>query len=155
MASYQAEVQTVSTGGFMTVTVESGSLSTAKQVIQHIYNPITIRNLREVRGSNSSSVSVGDIGSMGAMISLIAIVWALVTFTPWVLMTFLGGFGTWVGEKITGMSVSDYANSNEDVGHKRMAFILVLALLAGGFGFVQGHQIMNDTNKEVKTNVSK
>lgn len=154
MASYQAEVQTVSSGGFMTVTVESGSLSTAKQVIQHIYNPITIRNLRQVRGSSSSSVSVGDIGSTGAMISLIAIVWALVTFTPWVLMVFFGGFGTWVGEKLTGLSVSDYANSNEDTGHKRMAFILVLALLAGGFGFVQGNQLVNNTNTEVKTNVS-
>jgi hypothetical protein len=156
MASYQAEVQTVSSGGFMTVTVESGSLFTARQVIQHIYNPITIRNLRQARGSNSSSsVSVGDIGSMGATISLIAIVWALVTFTPWVLMIFLGGFGTWVGEKLTGMSVSDYANSNEDIGHKRMALILALALFAGGVGFVQGHQFMNDTNTEVKTNVSK
>jgi hypothetical protein len=155
MPKYSADIKVVSSGSFFNVTVDSGSLWTAKETIQHIYNPLSIRNLRECRGSSSSSVSVGDIGSTGAMISLIAVVWALVTFTPWVLMIFLGGFGTWVGEKITGLSVSDYANSNEDSGHKRIVFILILALLAGVVGFVQGHQIVNNTNTEVKTNVSK
>lgn len=156
MPLYRADIKVVSSGNFFEVTVEEGSLSTAKQSIEHIYNPISIRNLREARRSSSLSSSSMDIGSTGAIVSLIAVVWALVTFTPWVLMIFLGGFGTWVGEKLTGMSVQDYADSNEDHGHKRMVFILILALLAGGFGFVQGTEITNTntTNTEMKKNVS-
>jgi hypothetical protein len=152
MATYSADIKVVPTGTFFKVTVESGSIGTAQETIKHIYNPITIHNLREVRGNHSSSgIDFSSVGSTGVFASLIAIVWLLITFTPWVLMVFLGGFGTWVGEKITGMSVEEYSNSGEDHGHKRMVFILILALLAGGFGFVQGHHIQNSdtTNVEV------
>ena len=55
MATYKAEIKTVPTGGQFTVTTESGSISTARQQIEKLYDPIYIYNLRECRGGGSSS----------------------------------------------------------------------------------------------------
>jgi len=72
--------------------------------------------------------------------------WAFFTFTPWILMLGGGALGTWVGEKVTGQSVEEYTDSTEDSGHKKAAIVLTLALLCGGFGFIQGNNLQNDWN---------
>ena len=72
--------------------------------------------------------------------------WAFFTFTPWILMLGGGALGTWVGEKVTGQSVEEYTDSTEDSGHKKAAIALTLALLCGGFGFIQGNNLQNDWN---------
>jgi len=74
MATYKAEIKTVPTGSSYTVTVQSGSYSTAKQEIEHLYDPIYIRNLREVGGGSSSS---SDGSSFGALMKLFAFMAAL------------------------------------------------------------------------------
>jgi hypothetical protein len=142
MATYKAEIKTVPTGSSYTVTVESGSISTAKQEIEHLYKPIYIRNLRQVSNSNSSSSSgVGDIGGTVGLIGLVAAGWAFVSFTPWILMGLGGALGTWIGEKVTGQSVEEYTQLDDDSGHSKAAIVLALALLLGGVGFVKGDEI--------------
>ena len=74
MATYKAEIKTVPTGSSYTVTVQSGSYSTAKQEIEHLYNPIYIRNLREVSGGRSSS---SDGPGFGGLMKLFAFMAAL------------------------------------------------------------------------------
>jgi hypothetical protein len=142
MATYKADIKTVPTGSQYTVTVESGSMSTAKQEIEHLYNPIYIRNLRQVSNNNSSSGSgIGDIGGTAALVGLVAVGWAFVSFTPWILMGLGGAFGTWVGEKVTGQSLEDYTTRDDDNGHSKAAIVLALALILGGIGFVKGDEI--------------
>ena len=62
MALWKADIKVVDTGTFFTVTVDAGSAGTAKETIQHIYNPLQIYNLRQVssRGNSSASFSSGD-----------------------------------------------------------------------------------------------
>jgi hypothetical protein len=141
MATYKAEIKTVPTGTAYTVTVESGSISTAKQEIEHLYDPIYIHNLREVRGGNSSGSGVGDVSGTVGLIGLVAAAWAFVSFTPWILMGLGGAAGLWVGEKVTGQSVEEYTSRSDDKGHGKAAIVLALTLLAGGFGFVKGDEI--------------
>jgi len=141
MATYKAEIKTVPTGTAYTVTVESGSISTAKQEIEHLYDPIYIRNLREVRGGNSSGSGVGDVGGTVGLIGLVAAAWAFVSFTPWILMGLGGAAGLWIGEKVTGQSVEEYTSRDDNKGHTKAAIVLALTLLAGGFGFVKGDEI--------------
>lgn len=76
MATYKALIKTVPTGSAFEVTTESGSISTAKQQIEKLYDPIYIHNLREVR--NSSSVSE----SSGSWFLILAIfgIWLIVTY---------------------------------------------------------------------------
>jgi hypothetical protein len=78
MATYKAEIKTVPTGTSYTVTVESGSMSTAKQEIEHLYHPIYIRNLREVgSGGGSSSIDGG-----WTLIFVVLGLWAAITYWP-------------------------------------------------------------------------
>jgi hypothetical protein len=76
MATYKAEIKTVPTGSSYTVTVESGSISTAKQEIEHLYDPIYIRNLRQV-SSGSSSSGGGDGEGYVWLIGLLFAVWLI------------------------------------------------------------------------------
>lgn len=73
MAIYKAEIKTVPTGSSYTVTVESGSMSTAKQEIEHLYDPIYIRNLRQVGSGGSSDGSVEGTWFLIAILVTIAI----------------------------------------------------------------------------------
>lgn len=80
MTTYKAEIKTVPTGSAYTVTVESGSMSTAKQEIEHLYNPIYIRNLRT---ANSSSSSSDDGDSSSSFYSLLFFIGLCVIVTYW------------------------------------------------------------------------
>lgn len=61
MATYKADIKTTPTGSIYSVTVEAGASYVAKQEIERLYNPIFIRNLRQVSNGSSSSSS-GDNG---------------------------------------------------------------------------------------------
>jgi hypothetical protein len=84
MATYKAEIKTVPTGSSYTVTVESGSISTAKQEIEHLYDPIYIRNLRQVSGGSSSSSS-GDVEGYVWLIAILFVIWLIAEYWMFVL----------------------------------------------------------------------
>ena len=141
MATWKADIKTTTTGSIYSVTVEAGASYVAKQEIERLYRPIFIQNLREVRNGSSSSGSDVSGGASVVGVGLLAACFAFVYFTPWVLMFLLGGVSTWIGEVVTGQSLEEYTQRDDDYGHRRAALVVVLALLAGGFGFVKGDEI--------------
>jgi len=158
MATWKADIKTTPTGSIYSVTVEAGASYVAKQEIERLYNPIFIRNLHQV-SRNSSSSSGSDSGSIGGTVGLIGLIaagWAFMSFTPWILMGLGGAFGTWVGEKVTGQSIEEYNERDDDLGHSKAAIVLALALILGGIGFVKGDEIKKgfdapDAPAEVKS----
>jgi len=99
--------------------------------------------------------------SGGSILGLLAIgggLWAFFTFTPLILMLLGGAFGTWIGEFATNQGLIDYREIKEPTSdqRKKATIALALALLCGGYGFVQGTNMQNgwntpDTIEEVKT----
>jgi hypothetical protein len=79
MPTYKAEIKTVPTGSSYTVTVESGSMSTARQEIEHLYEPIYIRNLRQV---GSESGSDGSIEGTWFLIAILVTIVIAIQFWP-------------------------------------------------------------------------
>ena len=147
MATYKAEIKTVPTGSFYTVTVESGSISTAKQEIDHLYDPISVRNLRQVSNNSSASSSIDDVSGTVGLVGLVAACWVFVSFTPWIAMLAGGAAATWVAEKLCGTSLEGACDDDND---KAVAIILASALIVGGVGFVQG----SNWQKEMQTEQS-
>lgn len=141
MATWKADIKTTQSGSTYSVTVEAGASYVAKQEIERLYRPIFIRNLREVHGGSGSSDSDLDTGGAVVLIGLFAAGWAFMTLTPWILMLFLGSFAFWAGEKVTDQSLEEYGEREDGHGNKRIAFVLILSILAGGFGFVKGDEI--------------
>jgi hypothetical protein len=143
MATWQAEIKVTNTGSYFPVTVEAGASYVAKETIQHIYSPITIRNLHQVsnRSSSNPAASEASMNATVGLLGLIAVGWAFMTFTPWILMTVGGAAGAWIGEKVTGQSIEDYNERDDDLGHGKAGIVLALALILGGVGFAQGDSI--------------
>jgi len=79
MATYKALIKTVPTGSAFEVTTESGSISTAKQQIEKLYDPIYIHNLREVSGGSSLS-DAGDFGGMLMLCLILFGIWLIVEY---------------------------------------------------------------------------
>jgi hypothetical protein len=90
------------------------------------------------------------------LVGLIAVGWAFMTFTPWILMTLGGAIGAWFGEKVTNQSIEDYNERDDDLGHGKVAITLLLALILGGVGFVQGDSLKKgfDAPSDTPTEVS-
>ena len=154
MARWSATVFVNSRVGQITTEVEAATASGAKEQIYAKHGNVqSIRNLRQV-SSSGSEMSTSD--GLGLLI-LCGAIWALVSFTPWILMGFGGALGTWIGEITTGQSVSEYTERTDDSGHGKAAIVFALALIMGGFGFVKGTEIHNYFNSpstpssEVKT----
>lgn len=147
MATFQAEIKTTPTGSYHVVTVEAGASYVAKQEIEHLYRPITIKNLRQVSSSNQPSYSP-EASWIG--IGLIGSLFLFAMFTPWVLMTIGGAIGTFFGEIVTQQSLQDYTEREDDFGHKRAAFVIALALICGGIGFTQGNKLHQEFNSEAE-----
>ena len=143
MATWRADVFVNSRVGRITTEVQASTFSGAKEQIYAKHGDVQqIANLREVRNSGGSSGSdFGSIGGTVGLIGLVAAAWAFVSFTPWILMGLGGAFGTWVGEKVTGQSIEEYNERDDDLGHSKAAIVLALALVLGGIGFVKGDQI--------------
>ena len=100
------------------------------------------------RVNNHYNSSIGQIGGTGGLLVMGVMIWLLIEFTPWILMIVLGGIGLKLGEKITGLSVSDYADNPYNQKHKQVSMILILSLIAGGFGFIQGNEFKNYLNTD-------
>lgn len=131
-----------SKSGYVDIEVSANTLGGAKEQLQNVYGAEQIINLREVsKSSSESSGSGASLGGTATLIGLFAAGWAFMTFTPWILMVIGGAAGTWIGEKVTGQSVEEYGDTDEDTGHGKAAIVLALALIAGGVGFVKGDEI--------------
>lgn len=142
-----------SKSGFVDIEVTANTYGGAKEQLENIYGAQQIRNLREI-GSGSSGIGGGSLSSSGgmALAGLLGAGALLLYFTPWVLMTVYGAAATWVAEKVTGQSVSEYADSSDeemsDSHHTKAMITLAAALFFGGLGFVQGASWNKDLNKE-------
>lgn len=150
MATWQADIKVTQTGNYFPVTVEAGASYVAKETIQHIYNPITIRNLHQVRsGGGGGSLPIPSGGGT-LLVGLFAGAGLLLYFTPWVLMTVYGAAGTWLSQKIVGVTVSDFADNDNptDEEVKRGMIILASALILGGAGFIHGTLWNKELNVE-------
>lgn len=143
MATWQAEIRVTNTGSYFPVTVEAGSAGVAKDTIEHIYSPLTIRNLHQISSRSSSSSSGGDGGGAVALVGLIAAVWVFANFAHFILMLGGGAIGAWIGELVTGQSLDDYSECDEDddASHIKFLIMLILSLSLGGFGFVKGLEV--------------
>lgn len=97
---------------------------------------------------NSSSGGHIDIGSWGGIAVAAVVLWLLIEFTPWILMFGMGATGAWIGEKVTGQSIEEYGNSDDDTGHGAIAVVLALSLILGGLGFVKGNEIKQSINND-------
>lgn len=145
MATWRADVFVNSQVGKITTEVEAATFGGAKQQIYARHGNVqSITNLRQVSSSSGSSGgSEIDGGGVIALVGLIAAGWAFVTFTPWILMGLGGVAATWIGEKITGFSITDFGENgtDDDSDYSKAAIVLALALIAGGFGFVKGVEL--------------
>lgn len=151
MATYTAEIKIKNPGNYFTVTVEAGATYEAKEIINHIYNPVTIRNLRQVSGrSKGGSGSSGDGTGGVVLIGLFIAAWLLYTFAPFIVMGVGGFLGAWIGEKITGQSLDDYHEIDEPTNGEtgRLVILLLLSLSLGGWGFVQGTLWQKEMNTD-------
>jgi len=140
MATWRAEIKVTNTGSYFPVTVEAGASYVAKETIQHIYSPISIRNLHQVsnRSSSNPAASEASMNATVALIGIIAVAWVFMSFTPWILMGLGGAAGAWIGGKVTGQTIEDYNDRDDDSGHGKAVILLALSLILGGVGFVQG-----------------
>ena len=141
MATWKADVFVNSQVGRITTEVEASTFQGAQQQIYAKHGDVQqITNLRQVTGSSGSSGG-SDIGGSIALIGLVAAGWAFFSFTPWILMGIGGAFGTWIGQLVTGQTIEEYSDRDDDSGHTKAAITLALALILGGVGFVQGDSI--------------
>ena len=141
MATWKADVFVNSQVGRITTEVEASTFQGAQQQIYAKHGDVQqITNLRQVTGSSGSSGG-SDTGGSVALIGLVAAGWAFFSFTPWILMGIGGAFGTWIGQLVTGQTIEEYSDRDDDSGHTKAAITLALALILGGVGFVQGDSI--------------
>lgn len=141
-----------SKSGYVDIEVSANTSNGAREQLQNIYGAQQIINLREVRSSSSSGSGSGDgTGSM-LLVGLLGAGALFLYFTPWVLMTVYGAGAAWVSEKITGQSIEEYADTNDeetsDGQHTKALITLGAALLFGGLGFIQGTSWNKELNKE-------
>ena len=145
MATWRAEVFVNSRVGRITTEVEAATPGGAKEQIYARHGNVQqITNLRQVNKSSGSS-SDSDGGGEGAvaLVGLLVVAWLFFTFVPWILMGVGGAAGTWIGEVATGQTLGEYSENENDTGHGKAAFTVILALILGGVGFVQGTNIKN------------
>lgn len=126
--------------GYQELEVQANTLNGAKQQLERVYGAEQIVNLHQVSNSSSSSGGGDGAGAIG-LVGLAVAAWAFVSFTPWILMLLGGAAATWVGQLITGQTIEEYTDRDDDSGHGKAAIVLALALIAGGFGFVKGDEI--------------
>ncbi|ATW62745.1 hypothetical protein SCBWM1_gp61 [Synechococcus phage S-CBWM1] len=130
-----------------TETVDAATSSDAVARVQRA-NPgcqvICTKSYYKSPKGESAGGSGSSAGGLIGLIGLGAFAFVLVSYTPWVLML-LGGMGaTWIGEKITGQSLEEYNERSDDKGHRKIAIVLALAIITGGFGFVQGSNLQRE-----------
>ena len=153
MATWKAKCWLGTSNGYQNLTVQSNTFHGAKEQLERIYGATQVINLRQVRETSCNNDSTINIGGLFSLVLLVGSIYSFVMWTPWVLMGLGGAFGTWIGEKITDQTVQEYIEY-DDASQKRMGIVLILALIVGGFGFVQGDKIhqeyFSETIEEVR-----
>ena len=137
-----------------TESVEALTSQDAKSRVQRANPGCLVRVTRSYNENNSesgSSFDFGDIGGTFGWIVLLGGLWALATLTPWVLMSLGGAAGTWLGQKITNKDIDEIVEESGSDNDKAAIIMLVLMLLGGGFGFVQGHNLQQEWNSNTTT----
>jgi len=150
MATWKADVFVNSNVGRISTEVQASTFQGAKEQIYAKHGDVQqIVNLRQVSRNSSSTSGDSSSGSVGGAVGLIGLVaagWLVMSFTPYVLSAIYGAGATWISQLLTGQSIEEYAERNDDSGHGKVAIVLILALLAGGFGFVQGSNLQKEWN---------
>lgn len=148
MATWQAEIKVKNPGNYFQVTVDANSYGSAKDIINHVYNPYTMRNLRQVSSGSSISPEENDANLTGAAYLLLfgVVIWLFSVFTPWILMVIGGAFGAKVSEVLTGQTIDEYNERTDDSGHGRFLIVLAVSMILGGYGFVKGVEIQKYLN---------
>lgn len=143
MATWRAEVFVNSQVGRITTEVEAATISGAKQQIYARHGDVQqIVNLHEVRNNSFGSGDSSSSSSGGVwLVGLFAAAAVFLYFTPWILMLVGGAGGTWIMQKSFGKSIEE-ACDEEDT--KAVAWILAVAILLGGSGFVYGSSLNKD-----------
>lgn len=143
---WRADCYLGTSSGTQELEVRSATSYGAEEQFRRVYGAISVSNIREVRdGSNrSSSSSSSDSSGAVGLVALVAAGWAFVSFTPWVVMFIGGGVATWIAQLMVGSTLEETVDDDE---HRKMAFILIVALTAGGFGFFKGVEIQQYLNK--------
>lgn len=129
-----------SKSGYNDIEVNAATYNGAREQLTNIYGAEQIINLRKVSeksGGSDSSFSSAGVWGIGALITLALIVMLL----PWFMMAIFGAGGTWIGEKLTEQTVAEYCEQENSTKEqtKKALITLCLALLCGGFGFIQGN----------------
>jgi len=141
-----------SSSGYVDIEVGANTSNGAKQQLLNVYGADHVVNLREIRKGNNSTLSFSS--NSGALwgLGLVGLVSGFLYFTPWFLMLLYGGGATWIAEKLTGQSITEYGETEyEDTTpkeHKKAAIVFGSAFLFGMIGFIHGTIWNIDLNKE-------
>lgn len=110
------------------------------------------RNYSHSSYSSSSSGPSMDMGTSMGLLILLGGLWAFFTWTPWILMLVYGMGSTWLAEKVTGQSIAEYGETQEDdqpdSAHKKALAVILSALIFGGAGFIHGSNLQRDWEVE-------
>jgi hypothetical protein len=109
--------------------------------------------------SRSSSGSSMDPGTAGGLVIVGGALWMFFTFTPWILMLIYGMGSTWLAEKVTGQSIAEYGECEEDDqpdgAHKKALAVILSAVIFGGAGFIHGSNLQKEWEVDNSTNQPK
>lgn len=105
--------------------------------------PFKIEPKKGPFGGTYYEVKEPDSDAAIALAALFAVIAFIVFNAHWILMGIGGATGTWLAQKITRKSIDEYINdqSRSDTSSSSVVFIVIMALIGGGFGFVQGNSI--------------
>ena len=137
--------------GYVDIEVGASTSGGAKEQLINVYGAESVVNLREIReGSGGGGLDFSGGGGTW-LVGLLGGAALLLYFTPLVLMTAYGAGATWLTQKIVGISISDFADKDDDMTEdefKKGISILIAAIVFGGVGFIHGTMWNKDLNKE-------
>ena len=137
--------------GYVDIEVGASTSGGAREQLINVYGAESVVNLREIReGSGGGGLDFSGGGGTW-LVGLLGGAALLLYFTPWVLMTAYGAGATWLTQKIVGISISDFADKDDDITEdefKKGISILIAAIVFGGVGFIHGTVWNKDLNKE-------
>jgi uncharacterized protein YneF (UPF0154 family) len=141
MATWRAEVFVNSQVGRINTEVEAATFSGAKQQIYARHGDVQqIVNLRQVNNGSSGGDSISGSGSVW-LVGLIGASAVFLYLTPWVLMLLGGAGGAWITQKCFGKTIEEAC---DEENKKVVAWILSVAMILGGTGFVYGSFLHKD-----------
>ena len=67
-----------------------------------------------------------------------------------------GAFGAKVSEMLTGQTIDEYNERNDDSGHSKFLIVFAVSMILGGYGFVKGteiHKYLNSPTPSIPSEV--